>query len=100
MLAAYHEKQRTSLLQACELTLGVQQMNKGSRVLIARQPIFCGWKPSTSFSKLTASRMRCSLICLGRGSCTNMPCTAGSALKLCTTCKVEGSAYAIKSLLE
>lgn len=43
--------------------LGVHGTNKGSLPFIARRPMLSGWKPSTSFSMLTAFRMFCSLIC-------------------------------------
>lgn len=36
---------------------GVHGINSGSLPLMARFPIFSGWKPSTSFSKLTASKI-------------------------------------------
>ena len=52
---------------------GVQGTNSGSRPFIASLPMFMGWKPSTSFSMEMALRMRSSLMCFGRGSCTRMP---------------------------
>ena len=66
--------------------LGVQGTNRGSRPRIAKRPMFRGWKPSTSFSMEMASSTRCSSMWRGRGSCTRMPCTAGSALYAATTC--------------
>mmetsp|Transcript_9467 Transcript_9467/g.19603 ORF Transcript_9467/g.19603 Transcript_9467/m.19603 type:complete len:271 (-) Transcript_9467:80-892(-) len=65
--------------------LGVQGTKSGSRPFMLRAPMLRGWKPSTSFSMLMALRMVASSMCLGRGSWTRMPCTAGSALKSCTT---------------
>lgn len=70
-------------------TFGVQGTKSGVRPRMASEPMFCGWNPSTSFSRLIASSTRCSLMCLGSGSCTRMPCTAGSALYAATTCGVR-----------
>ena len=66
-------------------TLGVHDVYRGCRPRMARDPMLKGWKPSTSFSRLIASRMRCSLMCLGSGSCTRIPCTASFSLYSCTT---------------
>ena len=44
-------------------------------------PMFDGWKPSTSFSGLIASKIFCSLTCLGRGTWTKMPLTESSLFK-------------------
>jgi hypothetical protein len=63
----------------------VQLTKRGSLPLMARLPMLKGWKPSTSLSRLMASRIWRSLMCLGRGSCTSMPCTAGSPLYPSTT---------------
>mmetsp|Transcript_38289 Transcript_38289/g.120884 ORF Transcript_38289/g.120884 Transcript_38289/m.120884 type:complete len:208 (+) Transcript_38289:104-727(+) len=60
--------------------LGVQGMNLGLRPRMLSSPMLKGWKPSTSLSREMAWRMRSSLMCLGRGSCTRIPCTASSAL--------------------
>mmetsp|Transcript_24673 Transcript_24673/g.62656 ORF Transcript_24673/g.62656 Transcript_24673/m.62656 type:complete len:234 (-) Transcript_24673:241-942(-) len=70
---------------------GVQGTNSGLRPRMASAPMFCGWKPSTSFSMSMASSTRCSLMCLGRGSCTRMPCTLGSALYAATTLSTSSS---------
>lgn len=45
---------------------GVQGMNSGSFPLIARFPIIRGWKPSTSFSRLTTSKIFPSSKCCPR----------------------------------
>ena len=42
---------------------GVQGTKNGSRPCIASRPMFRGWKPSTSFSILTAFKMFSSFIC-------------------------------------
>jgi hypothetical protein len=59
---------------------GVQGTKRGSLPRMASWPMLVGWKPSTSFSRSMASRMRRSLMCLGMGSWTRMPCTLGLAL--------------------
>ena len=40
---------------------------------------FSGWNPSTSFALSIVSITLLSSICFGRGSCTRMPSTSGSA---------------------
>ncbi|OQA22339.1 MAG: hypothetical protein BWY60_00272 [Actinobacteria bacterium ADurb.Bin346] len=46
------------------------------------RPIFTGWKPSTSFSGLIASRIKFLLIWAGRGNCTSMPCISSRLFNL------------------
>mmetsp|Transcript_786 Transcript_786/g.2014 ORF Transcript_786/g.2014 Transcript_786/m.2014 type:complete len:213 (+) Transcript_786:1625-2263(+) len=70
---------------------GVQHTKLGVRPRIASFPMFSGWNPSTSFSMLIAVRIFSSLMCLGKGSWTKMPCTLGSALYASTTCKTSSS---------
>mmetsp|Transcript_45473 Transcript_45473/g.117829 ORF Transcript_45473/g.117829 Transcript_45473/m.117829 type:complete len:208 (-) Transcript_45473:244-867(-) len=64
---------------------GVQGTNSGVRPFMHSLPMLSGWKPSTSFSRLTAAKIVSSSICFGRGSCTRMPWTAGSLLNFSTT---------------
>ena len=44
-----------------------------------RAATLSGWKPSTSFALSIAAITFCSSMCLGRGNCTRMPSTSGSA---------------------
>ena len=44
---------------------GVADTKQGRPMLM--RPTLMGWKPSTSLLGLTASMMRCSLMCFGRG---------------------------------
>ncbi len=46
---------------------------------VESNPTLTGWKPSTSFSGATASRMRCESMWAGRGSCTRIPSISGRA---------------------
>mmetsp|Transcript_106347 Transcript_106347/g.343050 ORF Transcript_106347/g.343050 Transcript_106347/m.343050 type:complete len:245 (+) Transcript_106347:459-1193(+) len=65
---------------------GVQGMARGgSPPLRQRLPMFRAAKPSASFSTLMAFRIVGSSMCSGRGSCTRMAWTRGSALSLCTS---------------
>eukprot|EP01139_Manchomonas_bermudensis_P024945 Amastigsp_a843951_62.p2 type:complete len:183 gc:universal Amastigsp_a843951_62:206-754(+) len=48
--------------------LGVHATASGFRPRIASEPMFCGWNPSTSFSREIASRTRASFMWLGSGS--------------------------------
>ena len=66
-------------------TFGVQLTNSGSRPLRASEPMLKGWKPSTSFSKLMASKILFSSMCFGNGSWTRIPWTSGLALYSSTT---------------
>ena len=61
---------------------GVQGTNSGSRPFCARRPMLSGWKPSTSFSMLTALSTRSSSKPEGRGNCTRMPLTCGVGVEL------------------
>mmetsp|Transcript_23997 Transcript_23997/g.48802 ORF Transcript_23997/g.48802 Transcript_23997/m.48802 type:complete len:202 (-) Transcript_23997:279-884(-) len=47
-------------------------------------PMLSAENPSTSFSTRIASSTFASLMCCGSGSCTRMPCTAGSAFNSLT----------------
>mmetsp|Transcript_26341 Transcript_26341/g.42225 ORF Transcript_26341/g.42225 Transcript_26341/m.42225 type:complete len:280 (-) Transcript_26341:354-1193(-) len=60
--------------------LGVHGMNSGSWPFMLSLPMFSGWKPSTSFSRLMAASTFSSFICLGSGSCTRMPWQSALAL--------------------
>mmetsp|Transcript_15182 Transcript_15182/g.45779 ORF Transcript_15182/g.45779 Transcript_15182/m.45779 type:complete len:373 (+) Transcript_15182:227-1345(+) len=71
--------------------LGVHATKAGSRPRMARRPMLSGPKPSTSLSPEMASSTRCSLMWAGMGSCTRMPCTAGSSLYPRTTCSTSSS---------
>nr|GMC88516.1 Uncharacterised protein [Ipomoea batatas] len=62
--------------------LGVHGMNKGSFPCTAKFPMLSGWKPSTSFSRLSIFSIFSLFKCCGKGSCTRMPWIDGSSLKL------------------
>ena len=49
-----------------------------------------GWKPSTSFFGSMRSVTCASSTCFGSGSCTRMPCTAGSAFSRSTSASTSG----------
>jgi len=46
--------------------------------------MFSGWKPSTSFAGSTIDKTVFSLIWAGKGNCTKIPSTSGSALSSLT----------------
>ena len=68
---------------------GVQGASAGSPA--DSRPAFTGWKPSTSFAGSIAAITFCASICGGSGSCTRMPCTAGSALRRPTSASSSAS---------
>mmetsp|Transcript_4608 Transcript_4608/g.29207 ORF Transcript_4608/g.29207 Transcript_4608/m.29207 type:complete len:268 (-) Transcript_4608:236-1039(-) len=59
---------------------GVHGVNSGSLPFMDNVPVLMGWKPSTSFWMLISDTTFSSSMCLGNGSWTRMPCTAGLAL--------------------
>ena len=61
----------------------VQGVSAGSPV--ASRPALTGWKPSTSLRGSITFRTFWLSTCFGSGSCTRMPCTAGSALSVSTS---------------
>ena len=54
----------------------------------ARRPTFSGWKPSTSLRGSMASSTRVASTAAGNGSCTRIPCTAGSRFKPTTASRI------------
>ena len=87
MLRALEVNPKTGMF--VNVTIGVQQPDKVD-VEKVRASLPHGivtvkaGKPSTSFSGSTASMIVCVSICAGRGSCTRMPSTAGSAFSRAT----------------
>src|SRR5262249_9809583 len=69
--------------------IGVQGASAGKPA--HKRPTFTGLKPSTSFPGSTAAMILCGSICDGRGSCTRMPWTLGSALRRATSAKSSAS---------
>ncbi|KAH3662839.1 hypothetical protein OGATHE_004415 [Ogataea polymorpha] len=58
---------------------GVHGKNNGSPSFLASSPILYLSNPSTSFSVATLLVTLTSVMCFGRGSCTNTPCTLESS---------------------
>ena len=75
----------------CKQPRGVQEIDLGVFPLITKSATFPGWSPSASLSLLTSLRTLSSSMWLGRGSCTRIPLTSGSAFSSLTNSMTSAS---------